>query len=314
MNEVASPSEVNALVDANGAPSVDGLRRINQAILARAYDAPDVVSQIAEAADDNVKAIGTTLTRIAPSIAQLRDMIADGRVDRQFDLSDPLTDLIRRVKQARDTQMPIGDILKQVVMFADDGVDPVTAALLRLFFRGQDLTGPRAVKKIVEALDEYIVTARQGADFFGELPSVEELIYAKRADVADLDTEGSFTPTGRAGEGAADRGGAVGRDGADGAGSDRDGAGRSSPDGVADHLKATVPADPAILRAFDDPDGSGAAETLKSLDHDARMALADPAAMPMVRLADDAEPVSLRDLMDELDADEAAIGAAGACQ
>lgn len=255
LNEAVPGSEINALVDAAGVPNADGIRRIGRAMLVRAYEAPDVVAEIAEATDSNIKAIGSVLTRVAPQIAQLRDLIAAGKVDPAYDLSPFLADVARRVRDTRDAKGKIGDILRQEAMFANDAVAPETAALLRLFFRGEALDSPRSADTVADVLDGYVARARQGEDMLGHRPSAEELIYDGRADVAG-EGEPRFAPVGRseapdgAGGRAADDGGQVGEPGREtGTGGDRDDAGALDLGAATDPNIAAVQRQQTDLRA-----------------------------------------------------------------
>ncbi|MBY0301240.1 MAG: transglycosylase SLT domain-containing protein [Sphingomonas ginsenosidimutans] len=85
--------------------------------------------------------------------------------------------------------------------------------------------------------------------------------------------------------------------------------------GAGDDIGDASPAinDAPMLSGFGDgEDGAGAAATLASLDHDARVRLdADPNAA--VWIGDDAQPVRLADMLNELDAEDAAINAARRC-
>ena len=340
LDETVAPSEINSMVDRNGVPSAEGLRRMNRAMLARAYEAPDLVAQIAEAADTNIKAIGNVLTQIAPRIAQLRDLIREGKVDAQFDLSEPLADLTRRVRDARDSKTPIGDILKQDDMFGgaerSATVEPETAALLRLFFRGQDLKQPRSVDKIVDALENYIDVARQGPDAFGFQPSAEELIYDKRAGVADPD-EGTYAATGRARASHTDDGGTIEREGAGGTEPDsgrpgeqpdafgeRPGDARTALERRAEgRQRSDVAQKPpgsdgglfdvhdttGELAMFDNPNSSSVVPITDSIEHDIRLAVDEGGEFSL----GDGDTRTAKDILADLDEEAAAIKAVKDC-
>lgn len=65
---------------------------------------------------------------------------------------------------------------------------------------------------------------------------------------------------------------------------------------------------------FDSPDDVAAARQIDSLEHDIRMSLEEEGAANLqVRLDDEGKPVTVRDALDDLDADDAAIAAARAC-
>jgi hypothetical protein len=73
-------SEQGTMVDAKGALSAEGLTRVRNAILAKAYGDAATLARIAESTNDEIKSISNALVAAAPQWARMRAEIDAGRV------------------------------------------------------------------------------------------------------------------------------------------------------------------------------------------------------------------------------------------
>jgi DNA-binding XRE family transcriptional regulator len=106
-------SERGNLTSASGGLSAEGLARVRNAVLAKAYGDADVLARITESTDDDVKSISNALVGAAPTWAKMRVEIDDGRVPEELDITTDLMEAVKRTADIRSKGMKIGDYLAQ---------------------------------------------------------------------------------------------------------------------------------------------------------------------------------------------------------
>ena len=166
-------AERAALMTAEGRLNIDGLRRMRQALFARAFEAEDLLRMLAETEHPAVENLLRMLEDLAPDWAAFRAAVDAGFIRPEFDITDALMDAVRTIAKARvdnrEGQSVIAalrDRLAQGDMFADrDGA--MAEALIDVFYRGDRARNPDASAAI---LQRYIAEAE----------------LAGRADMGDL--------------------------------------------------------------------------------------------------------------------------------
>jgi hypothetical protein len=208
----AAPGDAGSLSTADGRLSLEGVRRMQAAMLAKTYGDAPIVQTLLETGDDDIKALGRALADTAPMMAQLRAAIARGDVPATFDPVATLTDAARVVQRARKDGVPIGDVLAQTDAF--NPVDRNAAAFLSAAYGD----GFKRVSygRAAEALRTYADEAMRqtGGDMFGPGPAAGDVWAAaqRRARGVGDDTAAGAGPSAGAGSGG---GGAAGAGGAE---------------------------------------------------------------------------------------------------
>lgn len=175
-------AERGALVDAQGRLSQDGVRRLQAALLARAYEDPHLIGGLLESTDDNMRTIGKVLTEMAPDWIKLREAAAAGDIVADMDQTYSLMQAVGMVRRARDTGTKLRDLADQLDMF-----DPRSAEVrgfLQVFY-GDNLGRALGQDKLRMAIGRYIDQANlnlAGARLFGEPLSAGEILAAARGD------------------------------------------------------------------------------------------------------------------------------------
>ena len=114
---VLDRGEEGSFVTPDGRLSVDGARRIENALLSKAYGNADLVASLAETGDENIKAFGNALRDASGSVARLNSDIQAGRVPEQFSISGPLVEAAQLVQKARATRTPLSSVVAQTDAF-----------------------------------------------------------------------------------------------------------------------------------------------------------------------------------------------------
>lgn len=171
--EGVGPNERASMSTAEGQLSQQGQARIRNAVFARAYGDPELVAMMAEATDANVKNVLAGMLRAAPSIARLREMIAEGG---RFgpDLAPELTAAVRKFSQLRAEGQTVAQFEAQGDFFGDGGLSPTARELLRTV--GENA---RAPKRMAEFLQRYV----DAVDALGD-PRQTDLMGGKPSDAS----------------------------------------------------------------------------------------------------------------------------------
>ena len=175
MNTVVDKGDHATMIGPDGEMSQDGIRRVQGALLAKAYGDPQLISAVVESAEPSIKSIGGALTDVAPIWANMRAEAADGTIHASMDQTKPLLDAVRLVQRARNEGRNVAEYVGQGEMFSGHAVSPEAEGFLRLMFRNtKDWTQPTSRDKLTEALQVYAEEARKASaapGLFGEAPT-----------------------------------------------------------------------------------------------------------------------------------------------
>lgn len=168
-------NERAALLTGDGRLNIDGIRRLRQALFARAFEADDLLKMVAETESPAVENLLRMLEDLAPDWAAFRTMVEAGYVRAEFDITDQLMEAVRIIARARldrrDGQSVIGairDRLAQDDMFGSR--DPMIEALLDVFYKGDRARPPEASGEILRryAAEATIVGRADIDDLMGD--------------------------------------------------------------------------------------------------------------------------------------------------
>lgn len=151
-------TEQGALVRADGTFASEGISRIRNAILARAYGDSTVLARVAEATSDDIKSISNALVSAAPDWAKLRADIDAGLVRADMDLTTELLEAVTRTADLRGKGLKLETFLAQQDAF--DKLLPPVETFMRAFY---DPSGRKAAgaPNIADKIKFYAQEARK---------------------------------------------------------------------------------------------------------------------------------------------------------
>lgn len=169
-------SEIAAIVDKNGALSQDGVKRIRNAILAKAYGNSETLGRIVESTDGDMRNVLGALTKSAGVVAKARSEISAGAVPKEVDITDNLLDAVETFSQIRAKNQPLENYLAQQNMFGD-GIDSDSQEILQ--FLHDNVRSQKKLTEFIKQVYDQITRIDQTTDnIFGDnsVPSKSEII------------------------------------------------------------------------------------------------------------------------------------------
>ena len=136
--------EQGAMADARGALSAEGLTRVRNAVLAKAYGDASILSRIAESTNDEVKSVSHALVAAAPDWARFRAEVQAGRVRPDMDVTPDLIEAVRRTADLRSRGGKLDTYLAQQDAF-DKMPEPVET-FMRMFYEPDEVVAKRVAK------------------------------------------------------------------------------------------------------------------------------------------------------------------------
>lgn len=172
IQNVIPQAEQNSVMDANGNLSLDGKRRIEAAMLGKAFGDAALLARIFESNDNNIRSIGGALLDVSGDWMNMRQAGVEGRMPERFDVTPQLVDAVRILDGLRETNRKLADFLGTQEMFEQR--DPATEAFLRGFFNAK-LTRAVGRDQVYDLLKAYADAAVQQSDesLFGDLGQVQ---------------------------------------------------------------------------------------------------------------------------------------------
>lgn len=172
IRKITTGNESSALIGPDKQLNQEGIKRAKAALVAKAYNDPDLVENIFESADSEVKSIGNVLRDRAPEYAQLGAAVRRGDVPARFDITKQLMEAVALIRNAKKDGKSIRDIIegtKQTSMIEEETRDPMVEKIVRSLYR-PGLGRMLAQSQIDSILKQYAVTAKEqrANDLFGE--------------------------------------------------------------------------------------------------------------------------------------------------
>lgn len=162
----------STFMDDKGNLSTAGVARIENAMLARAFGngtpaAKRFLSKAMENTDNQTRTLTGALSEVAADWGKMTEAMADGTVDKQYDLTDKVLEAIGLVADARKQGEKISDVFAQRDAF--NQVDPLVEKIVRSFYDGnlRRAAGRAKVAGILRSYAKLAVEQRADTDLFG---------------------------------------------------------------------------------------------------------------------------------------------------
>lgn len=165
--DIGEPNALGRLINSNGNPTPEAIRRIQTAVFHEAYQNDVLTELFSSTTDANIKRILTAMAAFAPRIIEMRNA--------GIDLARGIVEAANAVRMAREEGHSLQDLLGQL-SFLDD---PTTNPFIELLARNANSAA--AIGRVLDPLADWTVNAMRAAD--GGLFGDDNVI---RTDVADV--------------------------------------------------------------------------------------------------------------------------------
>ena len=165
--DIGEPNALGRLINSNGNPTPEAIRRIQTAVFHEAYQNDALTELFSSTTDANIKRILTAMAAFAPRIIEMRNA--------GIDLARGIVEAANAVRMAREEGRSLQDLLGQL-SFLDD---PTTTLFIELLARNANSAA--AIGRVLDPLADWTVNAMRAAD--GGLFGDENVV---RTDVADV--------------------------------------------------------------------------------------------------------------------------------
>ena len=125
-------NERGELLDEDGRLSKDGRKRIENALLGKAYGKASVLERITESTDDNTRLVSGALLNAAPAMAKLRGEIESGAVHADVDPAPAIVEAVEKLSWLRETSGTVESYLQQGGLFGEE-MTPAGREMLKAF-------------------------------------------------------------------------------------------------------------------------------------------------------------------------------------
>jgi len=170
--KIVTGNESSSLIGPDKNINQEGIKRAKAAMVAKAYNDSDLVENIFENADPEIRSIGNALRDRAPEFAQLGAAVRAKETPARFDITKQLMDAVRIIRDAKRDGKSIRDVIegtKQASLIDEAPIDPMVEKIVRSMYR-PGLGRMLSQSAIDKVLRQYAVTAREQKenDLFGE--------------------------------------------------------------------------------------------------------------------------------------------------
>lgn len=124
-------SERASLITAEGRLTQDGKRRMEAALVQRAYGDSSLVTRLAENLDDDSKTVLNAMLRVAPQLTQLGDLVRQGG-RHQNTIAKDLAQAVQKLSDLKANGLRVDDYLNQGQLI-DDGLSAGARDFLNVF-------------------------------------------------------------------------------------------------------------------------------------------------------------------------------------
>lgn len=169
-------TELAAITDKSGMLSQDGVRRVRNALLAKAYGGSDALGRLVESTDPSMRNVLGALTKSAQTVAKARAHIKAGYADSNIDVTDNLLNAVHTFALLRAKNQPLDNYLAQQNLFGDK-IDGDTREILQ--FLHDNVRSQRRLASFIKGVFEQISGINKTTNnIFGEdvAPTKQELI------------------------------------------------------------------------------------------------------------------------------------------
>lgn len=168
--------ELAAMQDAKGMLSQDGMRRVRNAVLAKAYGDGKALGRLIDTTDNNLRNVLGALTKAASTVAKTKSMIDSGAIPRELDVTENFLDAVDVIHNLKSRNIDLTGFLSQKNIFGD-GIDADTREILQ--YLNDNIRSQKKLTEFIKNVYGTIASIDTRTDnIFGDnaLPTKQEVL------------------------------------------------------------------------------------------------------------------------------------------
>lgn len=157
LDDITTDADRNAMYTESGQITKEAIRRVQDALFARAYGDDSLLNRMTESTDDNIRIVSKVMLQCAPKVAKLKEGQEHGDFYSEYDVSNVITQAAKDLIEARDVGKPISYKLRENDMFEASKRKDDEAIKITLKFFDDNKRRPRQIQEYVNSLADYVI-------------------------------------------------------------------------------------------------------------------------------------------------------------
>lgn len=157
LDDITTDADRNAMYTESGQITKEAIRRVQDALFARAYGDDSLLNRMTESTDDNIRIVSKVMLQCAPKVAKLKEGQEHGDFYSEYDVSNVITQAAKDLIEARDAGKPISYKLRENDMFETSKRKDDEAIKITLKFFDDNKRKPRRIQEYVNSLADYVI-------------------------------------------------------------------------------------------------------------------------------------------------------------
>lgn len=157
LDDITTDTDRDAMYTESGQITKEAIRRVQDALFARAYGDDSLLNRMTESTDDNIRIVSKVMLQCAPKVAKLKEGQEHGDFYSEYDVSNVITQAAKDLIEARDAGKPISYKLRENDMFETSKRKDDEAIKITLKFFDDNKRKPRRIQEYVNSLADYVI-------------------------------------------------------------------------------------------------------------------------------------------------------------
>lgn len=157
LDDITTDADRNVMYTENGQITKEAIRRVQDALFARAYGDDSLLNRMTESTDDNIRIVSKVMLQCAPKVAKLKEGQEHGDFYSEYDVSNVITQAAKDLIEAREAGKPISYKLRENDMFEASKRKDDEAIKITLKFFDDNKRRPRRIQEYVNSLADYVI-------------------------------------------------------------------------------------------------------------------------------------------------------------
>ena len=177
LRDISTGRDANRMYTENGQFSSDAIRRVQNAIFAKAYGDDHLLNQLSESNDNNIRNIINAMLKAAPTVAKINHGIQQKEY-YSYPISQVVSDAAKTITSLRDQGKEVSFYLNETSLFGESFRNPSSVKDVMAFF-DQNKRNSRKIYEFIDRLCERVIgqgTPRQQSLLPAPRPKLNEIM------------------------------------------------------------------------------------------------------------------------------------------